>query len=744
MGLAEYIDDLKMYGMMYGKVLHSPYAHARIKFIDTSEAEKVEGVGAVVTGESFDYLGGEALKDMPFFAKGVVRYCGEPIAAVAADTDDIAAYALSKIKVEYEELPAVLDIDEALAAKTIIHPGLAGYKHIQAVKTIENSNICNHYHVEHGSIEEGFKLSDHIFEDVYEVHDVHHAQIEPFAAIAQVDRDGIINVWTTNSSVHRLRKDLSDALRTSEKNLRIMTKYIGGSFGGKGGLKVEPLAIVLALRTKGRPVKITYNRRECFESTISRHAVRVKLKTGVTNDGMIMAKKMSLYFDTGAYSEKGPTVCIQGTDTAPGPYRIPNIELDGYCIYTNKSLAGAYRGYGCTQPVFANELQMDKIARTLGIDPLELRKKNVLHDGDENALGHEVFGVGMGECLDAVIKKMEAKDMIVAPANKNIRRGYGLAIGWEPTKTPSGSGVYVTMNYDSSVVISLSSSEVGQGSRTVLTQIAAESLSLPMSSIKLSFPDTDISPFDASTTASRTTFHMGTAIMKASEEIMDVLRNSASELLAVEKDQVVLDMGQIYIKGKNEPSMSYTDIIRYVYGAGGNICGKYFFYPAAKGAGIYGAPSVFWMFGAQAAVVDVDVTTGVVTIKKFTAAQNVGKAINPMTVRQQIEGSIVMGISNTLYESVPRKDGCIQNANFHDYKIATALDIPEEVDAIIIEDPDPLGPYGAKGVGEPAIIPTSAALANAISNAIGAEIYSSLLRPENILDLLASIETQRD
>lgn len=309
-GAAEYIDDLKMYDMMYGKVLHSPYAHARIVSIDVSEAEKVDGVSAVVTGNDIDYLGGEALKDMPFLAKEVVRYCGEPIAAVAAETDDIAAYALSKIKVEYEELPSVLNIDEALNVKTVIHPDLAKYKHIKAVKTVDNSNICNHYHLEHGDIELGFKQADHIFEDEYEVHDVHHAQIEPFSAIAQIDRNGIINVWTTNSSVHRLRKDLSDAMRLPEKNIRIMTKYIGGSFGGKGGLKVEPLAIVLAMRTEGRPVKITYSRQECFESTISRHAVRVRLKTGVTNDGIITAKKISLYFDTGAYSEKGPTVCI--------------------------------------------------------------------------------------------------------------------------------------------------------------------------------------------------------------------------------------------------------------------------------------------------------------------------------------------------------------------------------------------------------------------------------------------------
>ncbi|MDY9920848.1 MAG: xanthine dehydrogenase family protein molybdopterin-binding subunit [Synergistota bacterium] len=740
-GKATYIDDIKLHGMLYGKVLHSTEAHAIIRNIDVSAAKKIKGVIAIVTGQDIDFLGGEALKDMPFLANKVVRYVGEPVVAVAANSEQIACEALSKIVIEYEKLPAALDIEDALNKVTIIHPDLSNYKHIAAVKTIDNTNICNHYHIQHGDIEKGFSESDSIFEDEYYVHDVHHAQIEPYLAIAQVMPDGIMNVWTTNSSVHRLRKDLSDALRISENSLRIMTYYIGGSFGGKGGLKVEPLAIALAMKTEGLPVKVTYTREECFESTLSRHAVKIKIKTGVKNDGTIMSKKMSLYFDTGAYSEKGPTVCIQGTDAAPGPYRIPNVEVDGYCIYTNKSLAGAYRGYGCTQPVFANERQMDKIAQTLGIDPVSIRKRNILREGEQNALGHEVFGVGIEECLNEVEKVMNNEKVLIKPdLEDGILHGRGYAVGWEPTKTPSGSGVYVTMNYDSSVIISLSSSEVGQGSRTVLSQIAAEALNLPMSSIRLSFPNTDISPFDASTTASRTTFHMGTAIVRASEEIISTLKKSAAEMLGVPVEKLQVEMGKIFHEDDKERQLTYTDVIRFTYGAGGNVCGKYFYYPAAKGAGIYGAPSIYWMFGAHAVDVYVDTKTGKIEVGTFAAANNVGKAINPATVKQQIEGSVVMGLSNSFYECIVRENGKILNPNFHDYKIATSMDIPSKIVPIIIEVPDPLGPYGAKGVGEPAIIPTHAAVTNAVADALGKDIHSSLLRPENILKIIGKIK----
>lgn len=735
-GQAVYNGDLSFPGMLYGRVLHSTRAHALIKRIDVSRALAMEGVEAVVTGEELSFLGGEAMKDMPFLAKGKVRYCGEPVAAVAAIDARIALRALQAIEVEYEPLPAMIDVESALAeGASMIHENIESYKRIKAVTVIPGTNVCNKVFIEHGDIEKGFAEADRIFENTYTSHDVHHAQIEPFSAIAQVEKDGLVNVWTTNSSVHRLRKDLSDALCLPENKIRIIANYIGGSFGGKGGLKVEPIAIALALRTKHRPVKIVYTREESFEATLIRHSSVIHLKTGISKEGLITARKIDVYFDTGAYSEKGPTVIIQGCDSAGGPYRIPHIQINGYCVYTNKNIAGAYRGYGVTQPIWAGEAQMDEIAIALGIDPLAFRMKNALLEGDENCLGHKVWGVGLRECLQKASEAIGWDKKAPGDLPAHLRRGKGIAVAWEPTKTPSGSGVFIVMNLDGSVNVIMGASEVGQGSRTVLAQIAAEALRIPLERVTISFPDTAMSPFDASTTASRTTFHMGNAILEAAGEIVKELLKHASNALDVSEDVICLDEGRVYVQGDPGHSMSYREVISSVYGAGGCILGKSFYYPTGKGAGIYGAPSVFWMFGAQAAEIEVDLRTGVLKVLKVAAAHNVGKAINPLNCMQQIEGGVVQGVSNVLYEEIIRKDGRILNPNFHDYKIATAMDIPAVV-PILVEEPDPQGPFGAKGIGEPAIIPTCAAISNAFTNATGIRSRHMFLKPEIILSMI--------
>lgn len=735
-GRAIYNGDLSSPGMLCGKVLHSTRAHALIKKIDVSRALAMEGVEAVVTGEELDFLGGEAMKDMPFLAKGKVRYCGEPVAAVAAVDARTAKRALRTIEVEYEDLPAATDVESALAEGVpAIHEDLESYRRIKAVTVVPGTNICNKVFIEHGDIEKGFARADRIFENTYTSHDVHHAQIEPFSAMAQVEKDGMVNVWTTNSSVHRLRKDLSDALRLPESKVRIVADYIGGSFGGKGGLKVEPIAVALAMKTRGKPVKIVYTREESFEATLIRHSSVIRMKTGVSKDGLITARKIDVYFDTGAYSEKGPTVVIQGCDSAGGPYKIPHIQINGYCVYTNKNIAGAYRGYGCTQPIWAGEAQMDEIALALGIDPLEFRMKNVLDEGDENCLGHKVWGVGLKECLRRASKAVDWGKKAPGDLPAHLRRGKGIAVAWEPTKTPSGSGVFIVLNLDGSANVILGASEVGQGSRTVLSQIAAEALQVPLENVRLTFPDTAATPFDASTTASRTTFHMGNAILEAAGEIAKELFKHASNALNVPEDALRLDEGRVYVREDEGRSMSYREVIGSVYGAGGCILGKAFYYPTGKGAGIYGAPSVFWMFGAQAAEVEVDLRTGSLRVLKVAAAHNVGRAINPLNCVQQIEGGVVQGVSNALYEEIVRKDGRILNPNFHDYKIATAMDIPEVV-PILVEEPDPQGPFGAKGIGEPAIIPTGVAVSNAFADATGIRSRHMLLKPETVLSMI--------
>ncbi len=731
-GQALYNADLSFPHMLIGKVLLSNVPHARIKSINTEKTEKITGVIAVVTGEELPYLGGEAIKDMPFFAKGKVRYHGEPVAAVAAVDYETAAKAVEAIEVEYEMLPAALSVEDALKDRApVIHPELHNYQHISVVKPVPGTNICNEVTITHGDINEGFARADYIYENTYTSHDVHHSPIEPFSAIAWVERNGLFKVWTTNSSIHRLRKDLSDALKIPQSRIQVMANYIGGSFGGKGGLKVEPLAIALALKTKNRPVKVVFTREETFTSTLIRHASLIKIKTGVTKDGIITARQMELFYDTGAYSEKGPTVMQQACDSACGPYKIPNISVKGYCVYTNKSIAGAYRGYGCFQPAWACESQMDYIAEQLKMDPLEIRYKNALDEGDCNCLGDPVYGVGLKECLKKAAAAIEW-DKKAEPSKNNFARAKGIACGWEPTKTPSGSGVTITMNSDGSVNMAMSSAEVGQGSRTALSQITAESLHVPLENVQINFPDTHCTPFDASTTSSRTTYHMGNAIIQASTKIVRELVRQASGLLKTTEVDIILHQGRASSAINPEKSISYKEIITRMYGAGGCILGEDYFYTGSGNAGIYGAPSVYWMYCAHAAEVEIDTETGKITVLKVACAADVGKAINPLNCIQQIEGAVVQGMSNILFEEIIRNNGAVVNPNLHDYKIATATDIPEII-PIIVEYKDPNGPYGAKGVGESAIIPMGAAISNAIAQATGIRFNHSLLKAENML-----------
>jgi len=378
-GGATYGDDLRFPNLLYGKALRSKYAHAKILNIDTSKAKKLPGVRAVVTGKDISALGGEALMDYPFLAIDKVRYVGEPIAAVAAVDEEIAEEAINLVEVEYEELPAIFDPLKAIEKNApLIHEKLSTYRHLPVIHPIENSNICHHVQFIKGDVNKGFDESDFIFEDVFTTQMVQHCAIEPHMAVAQVDPAGGITVWVTNDAPHRLRKDLASALGVPLKKIRVISPpYMGGGFGGKGGLKVETICIALALKTNHRPVKMTLSREEVFTSSLVRHPSIVKLKTGVKKDGRLWAREATVIYDTGAYAEKGPTVTQQGCVAAVGPYKIPHVKVEGYCVYTNKQIAGAYRGYGHPQIAWAHESQMDIIAHKLGIDPVEIRLKTL-------------------------------------------------------------------------------------------------------------------------------------------------------------------------------------------------------------------------------------------------------------------------------------------------------------------------------------------------------------------------------
>ena len=473
-GQAMYGDDLAFQNVLYAKAVRSPHAHARILNIDAGKAQKLFGVKAIAIGKDLPVLGGEALKDYPFLAVDKVRYVGDPVVAVAAIDERIAEEAVDLIKVEYEELPPVLDPLKAMeSGAPLVHENLHLYKHIPVIKPVEHTNICHHVQFIKGDVKQGFDESDLVFEDTFTTQMIQHGAIEPHMAVAQVDPSGRVTVWVTNDGPHRLRNDLASALGIPLSKVRVISPpYMGGGFGGKGGLKMETICIALALKTNGRPVKMVLTREEVFTASLVRHPSVVRVKTGVKKDGTMVAREVNIVYDTGAYAEKGPTVCEQASTGAVGPYRIPHVKVDGYCVYTNKTIAGAYRGYGIPQVNWAYESQMDIIAERLGIDPVEIRMKNAVEEGDTSPTGQQVLhSVGVKECIQKVAQTIAWDDK---PDKKF--RGKGIACGYKNTKTPSGSSAIVKISQDGSVEVLSSTVEIGQGSKTILSQVAAETL----------------------------------------------------------------------------------------------------------------------------------------------------------------------------------------------------------------------------------------------------------------------------
>ncbi|MCL5046292.1 MAG: xanthine dehydrogenase family protein molybdopterin-binding subunit [Actinobacteria bacterium] len=730
-GAALYAADLRLPGMLHAKVLRSPHPHARIVSVDVGEALKLPGVVAAVTGRDLETLGGEAVRDMPFLARERVRYAGEPVAAVAATEESIAEEALKLIKVTYQELPAVYD--PVLAAREdapLLHERVESYQRIGAVKPVPGTNVINFSEDKQGDVERGFAEADYVFADTFRMHTVQHGQIEPHCSVAQWGLDGRLTVWTSNDGPHRLRKDLSDALGLPLTRIRVIVPYLGGGYGGKGGLKAEPIAIALARKIPGRPVRLVLTREEVFTATLVRHAAVITVKTGVKADGTLVAREVIGYWDTGAYAEKGPTVVKQSTAAAAGPYRVPNIRLVGNCVYTNRVPAGAYRGYGTPQVTWAYESQMDLIAHRMRLDPLEFRLKNVLREGDRLPTGQPAHGVGIEECLRRVAAELKWGE------KPGPGRGKGIACTAKNTKTPSGSAAYVSFNQDGTAGVLTSSVEIGQGVRTIMAQIAAEELGVPVERVNVSFPDTDTTPFDASTTSSRTTFHMGNAVRAAARNVKEQLAQLAAFNWNCAPEDVSVGEGRVSLRDDPGKSLTYHALLRGCYGAGGSVLGNGFYYPRAdEDGGMWSAPSVFWMYGAQGAEVEVDQETGQVRVLKLVAAHDVGRAINPVTCSGQIEGGAVHGLGTSVYEEVIVENGRVLNANFHDYKLPTAMDLPEVV-PIIVEAAHKDGPYGAKGVGEPVLAPTAPAIANAVEAATGVRIQELPLTPERVFQAL--------
>lgn len=740
-GKAVYMDDLVLPGMLWGKILRSPYAHARILNIDCSRARSLPGVKAIITGSDLPPgMMGAFILDEPILALGVARHIGEPVAAVAAVDADVAQEALGLISVEYEELPAVFDPLLAMKEEApVIHEGFASYAKV--FNPVWQGNVCSHTTFVEGDVESGFKQADVVLEDTFSTQMVHQCYMEPSGALASVDASGKAMVWTSTQSVFVTQARIHQSLGLPMSKIRVVGTKVGGAFGGKVEATVQPVCVALS-QIAFRPVKIVLERDEEFTSLRPRHPTVIAIKTGVKKDGQLVAKEVRIVFDTGAYADDGPGIAAFGAMMARGPYRIPNVKIEGICVYTNKVKCGAFRGFGNPQATFASESQLDRIAHQLGMDPLEIRMMNGVEAGDR-ALGGNPYGsVGYKECLK------RAGEAIGWGTPKEKNRGRGVASINHISGIVS-SAATVKMNEDGTVVLLTGAVDIGQGSDTTLSQMAAEELGVPYDHVSIVTSDSETTPYNWATTASRTTYTAGNAVRMAAREAKKQVLTLAAECLEANPQDLETREGYVFVAGSPEKRMAFRDIAGMsLWAKQGPILGSASFMVEgppfdAKRAVVLGYPfgaMTAHIFGVHMVEVEVDTETGKVRIVKAVAAHDVGKAINPSIVEGQIQGGFVQGVGYALMEEMILDEGKVTNPTLVDYRIPSALDVPKII-PIIVETGEPSGPFGAKGVGECGLVGTAPAIANAIYDAVGVRIRELPLTPERVIDALKNKNT---
>lgn len=744
-GRALYLADMQVPGMCHGKILRSPLPHARIKKIDIAKAIDVPGVITIITrddilqDEGIEPYYGPVFKDQTIVAVEKVHHVGDPVAAVAALDLDAVDEALRLIEVEYEELPAVLDVQEALSpGAALVHEHVripeSGFADLAEIKPVAGTNICTHFNLTRGDIEKGFAQSDRIFEDTFTLPATQHSFLETHACIASVEPGGRITVWATTQNPFVVRTQLSSIFKVPVSKVRVVVPYLGGGYGGKVYPKIEPITVALALKAR-RPVRVVLSREEVFY-TITKHAAVIRMKTGVKNDGTLLARECEIYLDTGAYAEIGPRVAKKSGYTAAGPYRIPNLKIDSYSVYTNKPPAGAFRGFGVSQSAWAVESQMDIVAAALKMDPLEIRRKNGYEEGDAFVTGETLRSVGLKECVEAVARSIEWGEgsfkgsKVQGSKGESLKRGKGLACMIKATITPSVSCAVVKLNEDSSLSIYAGTVEMGQGSETVLAQIAAQELAIPLEKIQVLGVDTDVVPYDLTTSSSRSTFHMGKAVQLAAQDILRQLKQTVVKEYGIPEDQVKFVDGKIQLP---ESMLDYADVMFKRFGMrGGTLVGEGQVKTAVKDEHGEKTTSAFWFLAAGAAEVEVDPETGKIRLLKYASAVDVGKALNPLACRQQLSGAAITGIGQALFEEIAYDNGQLINPNLVDYVLPSLADMPEVLDPIAVEVPDRNGPFGAKGIGESALIPVAPAIANAVFDAVGVRIKDLPIKAEKI------------
>jgi CO/xanthine dehydrogenase Mo-binding subunit len=706
-------------------LVRSRQPHALIRSIDTSAAAAVPGVLAILTGADLQrepglspYFG-PLTRDQPILALDKVRYVGEPLVAVAALDADAAAQAASLIEVEYESLPPVLDLGAALqSGAPLVHEEFSG-------------NRAAEYTVTRGDADRGLSEADVVLECEYSTPPVQHAALEPHAVLARVEGQGRIVVESNTQTPHHLRRQLADIFGLPLTHVRVLVSTLGGAFGSKSYPEVEPIAAVLARRTH-RPVKIVLGRDEEFVTT-ARHATRIRIRSGATRDGRLLAVRATCLYDNGAYAETGERVARNGARALTAAYDIANVHVQAVACYTNSVPCGPFRAPGAAQAIWAMESHIDELAARLDMDPLELRLRNVVSSGQSYVDSGLLEDICFPEMLSQASEAVGRPGRDAGALQPGERRGRGFAIGMKTTNTPSTSTATVKMNHDGSLDVLTSSVEMGQGVTTALTQMAASRAHVPVSQVSVVRPDTDSTPFDHATTSSRTTFAMGAAIEKAVDVVCEQLRGLAAQHFESSAADIELKDGCATIIGSPDRSAAYGQLIT---GARrGNLIGHATHVTSAKPDPITGQPgaSAHYHQAVGAAEVAVDTETGRVRVLRLHAGVFVGVAINPTLCELQVEGSMAMGAGQSLFEEMVIDGGQVVNANLGDYLIPSLGDVPAIIEPRLYEQPDHADVHGIGEVAAPLAPP---AIANAIADAVGVRVRDLPITPERVLRAL--------
>ncbi|RME73145.1 MAG: xanthine dehydrogenase family protein molybdopterin-binding subunit [Chloroflexi bacterium] len=736
-GAAVYTDDIQ-FGpqLLYARVKRSPHPHALIKKIDVSKARALPGVKVVVTGDDFPGHIGLYLKDKHIFARDRVRFVGEPVAAVAAISEEIAEKALDLIEVEYEPLEPVLDpVYGASPEAPLVHPDLGEYEVVNFIFPKPGTNISNHFKIRKGDVEAAWPKCAAIVERTYHIPHVQHVPIEPHVAVAKVDETGEVTLWASSQSPFAQRNLIAKTLGISQSDMRVIAPYVGGGFGCKAGVTMEAIPVAIAQKAKGRPVKLRLTREEEFYTNFVRQGLVIKLKVGCDKDGNLLAMENTMYWDGGASTEYGVNITRAGGYSSTGPFDIPNVKTDSMCVYTNHPIGGAYRGFGMSELHAGIGQVMDELAEKIGMDKVEFLKRNVVQGGDILGTGMKMHPTGIKECIDKVAEALDWGKK-AEPSAPNKLRGKGIAVMWKAPAMPpnAGSSAVIELNEDGTLTVNIGGQEIGQGTFTAMAQLAAGVMGVPMDWVRIAGPiDTQYSPYEWQTVASRLTWSMGNAVVAAARDARQQVLKVVAEAWDEDPDDLDIVNGTV-VSYKSEREMSLKDIG--IYGInkegdtgwiGGPIVGRGNFMPTYvtgldPETGQGNRAVVHYTTGAQGFEIEIDKDTGRLEIIRAASAFDVGKAINPDLVRAQIEGGFVQGMSSAIFEEMKLVGGEMKNPSFVDYRIATAADIPPEHKTFIVEVPQDDGPFGARGIGEHPMVPSIAALGNAIYDAISVRL----------------------